>query len=254
MGLTTSKETVINTKNSDDNKHNIDDNKHIVDDATQNVNDNNRIIEELRAEIKNRDEIIANLKHKTYNESDECSDILDVKKCIDYENLIFEGAGTKGIAYCGALTILETLGILAKIKRYAGSSAGAIIATLLAVGYNTEEITKIIHDTEFKKFVDDKTGIFRDVYCIMNYYGYCEGTYFLSYIQKLIGDKTGNGNMTFSDLLKYNSKVLVITGTNITHMNTIYFSHLKYPDMAIKDAVRISMSIPQNIGFKNSYT
>lgn len=249
MGLTTSKEStpVIDEKPSVTNivvdiNNNLQekDNKY----SEQVLKDNKQRIKELQAEIKNRDTIIANLKHKTYNESDECDDIIKVKKNIEYENLVFEGAGTKGIAYCGALHVLELLGILSKIKRYAGSSAGAIIAMLLAIGYNVEEITKITHDTDFKKFIDDKTGMFRDVYCIMNYYGYCDGAYFLSYVEKLIEAKTGNGNMTFAELLKYNSKELVITGTNITHMNTVYFSHLNHPNMAIKDAVRISMSIP----------
>lgn len=43
-----------------------------------------------------------------------------------FENLVFEGGGVKGLAFCGALKILEQKGIMANVKRLAGSSAGAI--------------------------------------------------------------------------------------------------------------------------------
>jgi len=49
-----------------------------------------------------------------------------------FHNLVFEGGGIKGIAYAGALEVLEKENILSDIKRVAGTSAGAITATLLA--------------------------------------------------------------------------------------------------------------------------
>jgi hypothetical protein len=48
----------------------------------------------------------------------------------------------------------------------------------------------------------------------------------------------------FKNLCDNKKKELVITGTNLTNMETIYFYHGTYPDMPIYKAVRISMSIP----------
>jgi len=40
-----------------------------------------------------------------------------------FRNLIFEGGGVKGIAYSGALAVLEERGILRRIQRVGGASA-----------------------------------------------------------------------------------------------------------------------------------
>ena len=53
-----------------------------------------------------------------------------------YRNLVMEGGGIRGIAYGGALLELEQRGVLAGLRRVGGTSAGAIQAALLAVGYS----------------------------------------------------------------------------------------------------------------------
>ena len=58
------------------------------------------------------------------------------------ENIVFEGGGAKGIVYIGALEVLEEAGI--KPKRVAGSSAGGIIAGLVAAGFSAEEIKHVM--------------------------------------------------------------------------------------------------------------
>lgn len=37
---------------------------------------------------------------------------------VDVENLVFRGGGMKGIAYCGALDVITSLGMLDNTKRY----------------------------------------------------------------------------------------------------------------------------------------
>ena len=43
-----------------------------------------------------------------------------------FRNLVFDGGGVKGIAYSGALAVLEERGILPQIRRVGGASTGAI--------------------------------------------------------------------------------------------------------------------------------
>lgn len=52
--------------------------------------------------------------------------------------VIFEGGGAKGITHIGALKALESAGLLAACV--AGTSAGAIVASLVAVGYNADDL------------------------------------------------------------------------------------------------------------------
>jgi len=51
-----------------------------------------------------------------------------------FRNLVVEGGGVKGIAYAGAIGVLEDKEILPDIQRVAGTSAGATTAALLALG------------------------------------------------------------------------------------------------------------------------
>ncbi len=51
-----------------------------------------------------------------------------------YKNLALEGGGVRGLAYSGALEVLENKGILKNIERVAGSSAGAIAGLMISLG------------------------------------------------------------------------------------------------------------------------
>jgi NTE family protein len=52
-------------------------------------------------------------------------------------DLVFEGGGAKGLAFVGALMSFEKRGHLP--RRVIGTSAGSILAALVAAGYNSAE-------------------------------------------------------------------------------------------------------------------
>ncbi|RME57018.1 MAG: hypothetical protein D6790_13950, partial [Caldilineae bacterium] len=73
-----------------------------------------------------------------------------------FENLCFEGGGSKGIAYCGALKVLEEEGIHPDhTRRIAGTSSGSMFATLVAVGWTADELADLL-------FATDLVGLMRD--------------------------------------------------------------------------------------------
>lgn len=72
----------------------------------------------------------------------------------DVKYLVLEGGGGKGFAYLGAVGILEELDILKQVVGFAGSSAGAITALLLSIGYTTKRLTDYMLDTDFTRFYD----------------------------------------------------------------------------------------------------
>src|SRR5207247_7128645 len=67
-------------------------------------------------------------------------------------DLVFQGGGVKGIALVGAYEVLETRGF--KVQNLAGASAGAIVASLIAVGYTAAELRKVLSETPFSDFMD----------------------------------------------------------------------------------------------------
>lgn len=52
-------------------------------------------------------------------------------------DLVFEGGGAKGLSFAGALRVFEKYGHTP--RRVIGTSAGSIMATLIAAGYNAQE-------------------------------------------------------------------------------------------------------------------
>jgi NTE family protein len=161
-----------------------------------------------------------------------------------FENIVFEGAGVRGIAYVGAIKELENRNMLSSISKTGGTSAGAIAALTLALGYNANEIEHIIYDTKVQRFNDGRFFFVGGIARINKKYGWYRGDAFTRWLEKIIKAKTGNADITFRQLHEKNFRDLYVTGTSLNHQKLIVFSYKNYPEMKIKDAVRISMSIP----------
>lgn len=161
-----------------------------------------------------------------------------------YENLVFEGAGVRGIAYSGVLNELENKKIINGIVKVGGTSAGAITALMVSLGYTSDEIYNIISDTKFQKFNDGSFFFIGGFSRMFSKYGWYKGNKFNKWLEKIILTKTGNSDITFNQLNEKGFKQLYVTATCLNKQNLIVFSADTYPKMKIKDAVRISISIP----------
>lgn len=160
------------------------------------------------------------------------------------KNLVFEGAGIRGVAYCGAISELEMRNLMTDVERVGGTSAGAIVALTLSLGYNSKEISDIIAATNFKQFNDGKYFFAGGINRTSKYFGWYRGNKFENWLEKIIAGKTGNADITFAQLHSKGYKDLYVTGTCLNKQQLIIFSHETYPNMKVKDAIRISMSIP----------
>jgi NTE family protein len=160
------------------------------------------------------------------------------------KNLVFEGAGVKGIAYCGAVQEMESKKIMDGIERVGGTSSGAIIALTISLGYSGKEIENIISKTNFKKFNDGGFFFIGGINRLNKYFGWYKGKKIEKWLEKVIKEKTGNEDITFEELHQKGFKDLYITGTSLNKQRAVIFSYESYPQMKVKDAVRISISIP----------
>lgn len=102
-----------------------------------------------------------------------------------FKNLVFEGGGIKGIGYVGALEYLENdKKILSNIQRFGGTSAGAITALILGLGYSVKDLTEKLKKVQFEKFKDDD-GIIIDTFrLLVGGYGRYKGDEFLKWIKE----------------------------------------------------------------------
>jgi NTE family protein len=165
-----------------------------------------------------------------------------------YRNLVLEGGGIRGIAYTGALSELETMGILPSITRVGGTSAGAIQAALLATGHSADEILQLTTATPIQRFSDGRLFFAGGFTRLINQYGWYRGERFRRWLHERIAHKTGNGDLTFAQLHQlagqHGFRDLYVTATDLTRQKVVILSFETFPDMKVKDAVRISMSIP----------
>ena len=160
------------------------------------------------------------------------------------KNLVFEGAGIRGIAYCGAIQEIELAGMMQAVEKVAGTSSGAVVALTISLGYTGKEVQEIITGTNFKKFNEGRYFFPGGISRMNKYFGWYRGNRIENWLEEIINKKTGNADITFEELHQKGFKDLYITGTCINKQKLIIFSQETYPKMKVKDAVRISMSIP----------
>jgi len=173
-----------------------------------------------------------------------CTLILAAQTRTVIKNLAFEAAGIRGIAYCGAIQEMESRDLMKPVEKVAGTSSGAIVALLVSLGYSGEKIEKLIGGTNFKKFNDGNFLFFGGINRMKNYFGWYRGKKLKNWLGKIVKQKTGNADITFEELHGKGFRDLYVTGTSITQQKQVIFSYETYPNMKVRDAVRISAGIP----------
>ena len=166
-----------------------------------------------------------------------------------FRNLVFEGGGVKGIAYAGAIQVLEQQGILPGILRVAGTSAGAITATLLALGAGSKDIASIVGGTDFHQFMDSSFLPTSNIWRLVKDYGWYKGDAFATWMRGIIKQRTGDAELSFAGLRALKARGgtfrdLYMVGTDLSKQQALVFSGDDTPDMPIWYAARTSMSIP----------
>lgn len=176
-------------------------------------------------------------------------------QCAD---VVLEGGGMRGIAHVGALEIAEARGY--RWQHCAGTSAGALVAALLAADYNTPELHAILGRTDFARLVHERgpkgwpgTQLTR-LFCRG---GLHTGNSLETFVRELLRAK---GKRVFGDLIVPGEEQapktsrfryrLVVIASDITNgrllrlpQDSIYYG--QNPDeLDIALAVRMSASIP----------
>lgn len=145
------------------------------------------------------------------------------------KNLVFEGAGVRGIAYAGAIKTLENKNLMDSIQKVGGTSAGAITAMLVSLGYNSTEIGQIICQTKLNKFNDGKYLFVGGIYRLNKRFGWYRAKRFDKWLSKIIEDKTANPNITFKELSERNFKELYVTATCLNKQKEVILEKSNTP-------------------------
>ena len=169
---------------------------------------------------------------------------------------VFEGGGVKGNALVGAVALTESLGFV--FENLAGTSAGAIMASLLSAGYSGNEVKKIFDAIDYRQFKDlsmeGRVPVVGPALSLFLKKGIYAGDFFENWLRGLLKQK---GVAVFGDLIiteyqndpRYKYKLQVIA-SDITRGKLLVLpkDSVDYgidPDkLDVAAAVRMSMSIP----------
>ncbi|MEK7847388.1 MAG: patatin-like phospholipase family protein [Chloroflexota bacterium] len=171
-------------------------------------------------------------------------------------DLVMEGGGVKGTALVGVLSVLEEAGY--QFMNLAGTSAGAIVAALVAAGYTAQELKQVMDGLDYSRLRDrsllDRLPVAGPLLSLIFEKGIYEGDYFFNLMDSLLREK---GVRTFADLVmkefqedeRYRFRLRVIAadislGRLLVLPQDIRHYGIVPDDLSVALAVRMSMSIP----------
>ena len=141
-------------------------------------------------------------------------------------NVFLCGGGTRLAAYLGALRDIEERG--GRVTHWAGSSAGALLAAVLACGYSHQQALNLLMKTDFRQFLDFRpAGVLRR-------YGIYAGKRLENWLNTALEQRQ------FKDL----RKPLSVIALDIEAARPFVFSKELTPDAHLATAVRCSVGIP----------
>jgi NTE family protein len=184
-----------------------------------------------------------------------------------FKNLVFKGGGIKAFAYIGALQAFEEHKLLPQIQRVAGTSAGAMMATLISFRKDVEETSKIFTSIDYSKvaslLVEEEAqteaaitevirrgeqkirGRMNAISHLYREYGLFSSEFMLTWLQEVIAQECkGNGKATFADFKRFGFRDVHIVATNISSHEVTEFSADTTPDIPVGEAAIASSSIP----------
>jgi NTE family protein len=175
-------------------------------------------------------------------------------------DLVLSGGGVKGIGLAGAVVALMEAGY--SIPRVAGTSAGSVVAAILAAGADRltpDEIKQLTMTLPYPKFLDPtcitEIPVLGPAWGILSEKGIYKGDFAHDWIQSRLRDL---GVRTFGDLAVDDDNLpperryrLVVTAADVTTGQLVRLPWdyrrvygLDPDEQPVADAVRASMSIP----------
>jgi len=152
------------------------------------------------------------------------------------KRLLFSGGGMRVIAYLGVLQVLEEESLLKYVREFCGVSAGALVATMMALGYSLEKIQRFCLEYDFTNVRSLEPDTMLQ---ITETFGIDSGEMLEKLIHKILKHKNLPNDATFQQVPN-----LRIWASDLNSMTLTEFSIQKTPSISISFALRASMAFP----------
>lgn len=155
-----------------------------------------------------------------------------------------EGGGVAGTGHSGAIEILDQMGVYRRLTHFAGSSAGSMVAALMACRVSAKEIKEILINLDFRRLEDDSWFYLKDFYRLWSEYGWNRGQAIEEVFGEVLEKYVGDREITYQQVKDRFGSFLITTSTDLGSEGTIYRSPETSPDLPIRKGIRESASIP----------
>jgi predicted acylesterase/phospholipase RssA len=164
------------------------------------------------------------------------------------KNLVVSGGSIRSIAVIGCLQYVynECGGAVAldSILNVVGTSAGAIVALMLVLGYRPPEMASamkemLVGNAYHKLAFDDLLDL-----RVFETYGMDSGQGVETLVVDLLKHKGFDASATFMDVAKRTGKNLVVCVANLSRQRSEYKCVDASPDLPVSTAIRMSVSLP----------
>lgn len=189
---------------------------------------------------------------------------------VPIDALVFEGGGVLGAAHGAAVeqAIRSGLVDLNNVHKFAGASAGAICAGVLACGASAAYLSHMVTSVDFKALLEGEeqveTESATDCSFVSTTYNWLTrpfvwlkrfwslykkgGLHSLSGLRKVIRATvhhlTGDADITFAKVHERFGNECVIVALSLEREASVYFSHKTHPDFSIVEAIVMSSAVP----------
>ena len=159
-------------------------------------------------------------------------------------NLVLSGGSVRSVSAVGCLKYLYENGLLDHVTNIIGTSAGAILGFLLAMGHNPTKIATLLQDVLVGKGYHQIR--FDDLleFNVLQTFGLDSGAGIMSFIEDVLEQTLGARDISFLELAKKRGINFVVCVANLTRQRSEYLCVDTTPHESVVTAVRMSISLP----------
>jgi len=157
------------------------------------------------------------------------------------ETILMSSGGIHVLSHIGVLKYLDSKKRLKNVKRWAGVSGGALIATCIVLGYTLKEIQDVCERFDFQvlQHMDEEVPFrFMEMLCLNS------GENVTKFIHALFRVHGWSAEVTFSGLRDAGRPDLIVWSADMDAGQLKKFSFETTPDESVAFALQASMQIP----------
>ena len=159
-----------------------------------------------------------------------------------FHTIVFSGGANHAAVFLGCIRYLEHTTLLKHVRKVVGSSAGSLVALMLTLGLTSDEMRawtlELVEKHAFNKISLDDALDFTESF------GIDKGQNLDNALRATMAKYSSSSDPTFKELAQSRGMDFSVCVLNVTKREYEYMSVDTTPNMLVRVAVRMSMSVP----------